>query len=100
MSDPMLNQVQTMLTDLSQDIDKMAGAMKAQVDAVMAAMDDVAAHTLAVQAILVNMLKKVEVNPDEVQAWIREQTKAVDASGAGAAKALALADYLVTGRRD
>lgn len=96
-----LNEIQGILANLSQDIEKMSEITAGQLDIFMGALDDVAAHTLAVQAIMINVMKQITVDPDEVEAWIDENTKGVgDDSGEGAAKSKALARYLITGKAE
>lgn len=95
MSDVLLSEVQKMLTGISADIEHMASVTGSQVETVMNALDDIAAHTIAMQAILVTMMKTTAVDRDEVAAWIRAQRKGTDATGDSAAKAVALADFLI-----
>ncbi|MEO5375022.1 MAG: hypothetical protein H7840_12190 [Alphaproteobacteria bacterium] len=99
MADALLNQVQKMLTDLSGDVEQMTTVTRNQVDTLMGALDDIAAHTLAVQAILIQVMKTTPVDKDAVLAWVRDQTKTVDPSGEGTTKSLALAEFLITGRK-
>jgi len=94
-----LTQVQALLANLSNDIEKMTQITSEQLDVFMGALDDIAAHTLAVQAIIINIMKKVSVDPVEVEAWITENTRSVN-NGNGAEKAKALAAYLITGKAE
>ena len=94
-----LTQVQALLANLSNDIEKMTQITSEQLDVFMGALDDIAAHTLAVQAIIINIMKKVSVDPVEVEAWITENTRSVN-NGNGAEKAKALATYLITGKTE
>ena len=98
MTDSSLTQIQTLLAGLSQDINKMQEVTSEQLDIFMGALDDIAAHTLAVQGILKIMMKTHPVDAGEVRQWILDNS-ARDEQGNAPEKALALAAYLITGEK-
>ncbi|MFN3077637.1 MAG: hypothetical protein ABT940_12290 [Alphaproteobacteria bacterium] len=100
MNDAAISQIVDTLTGLTRDINNMANVTKEQVSMVLGALDDIAAHTLAMQGIVGAILKKVPVDGAEVAAWIESQTAGFDATptSAGKAKAIAAAMLSESGR--
>lgn len=97
MSQILLNHIQGLLTNLSKDVQSLSDGQNDQNQKILEALDDIAAHTLAMQAVLAAMLKKNPVELDPIRSWIVERTKEFSGEG-GSAKAVALAEYLVTGK--
>ena len=95
-----LNQIQSLLANLSNDIQTMHDNTSRQMDTFMGALDDIAAHTLAVQAILVTLLETHPVDMDKVLGWIDANTQGTVENGGDVSKSKALATYLVTGKAE
>jgi hypothetical protein len=95
MSDVMLAQVNSLLTNLARDIQVVGDNTHTQFSRLMEAMDDIAAHMLAMQGIIAAMLPTNPVDPAVVKEWIGERTDAVGGDGS---KAKALANLLITGK--
>jgi hypothetical protein len=96
MSQILLNHIQGLLNNLGRDIQTMADSQSDSQSRLFEALDDISAHLLANQAILVQLLAKTPVDHGAVKDWIIERTKQY--SEGGSEKALALADFLLTGK--
>ncbi len=96
MSQILLNHIQGLLNNLGRDIQTMAETQTDAQTRLFEALDDISAHLLASQAILSALMAKTPVDHDEVKNWIIERTKQYNEGGSE--KALALADYLLTGK--
>jgi hypothetical protein len=97
MSQILLNHIQGLLNNLSKDIQTMADGQSDQGQRIFEAIDDIAAHTLATQAILVELMAKNPVDHEKIRQWIVSRTEEFSGAG-GSKKALALADLLITGK--
>lgn len=93
MSDVIFDQILQILEDLKSS----NTATSQQVGSVTAVLNDMAAQTLAMQGLIVTLLKSASVNGDEVAAWIRAQAKSE--SGDGAQKAVDFAQALIASNR-
>ena len=60
-------------------------------------LDDIAAHIIALEAILVEVLKKSDVDSEAVKAWIVEATKSSTGDDEGSVKAKIIAESLIKG---
>jgi len=60
-------------------------------------LDDIAAHIIAIEAILVQVLKKTAVDSDAVKAWIVEATEENTAEDGGETKTQIIVDSLLKG---
>ncbi|MBF0167082.1 MAG: hypothetical protein HQL45_05575 [Alphaproteobacteria bacterium] len=96
MSQILLNHIQGLLNNLGRDIQTMSDTQSDSQQKLFEALDDISAHLLASQAILAALLAKTPVDQGEVRDWIIERTKQFNEGGSE--KALALADYLLTGK--
>ena len=94
------DQIQTLLANLSRDIEKMSETTGQQLNVFMDALDDIAAHTLAVQAILVTMMETHPVDTAKVAKWIDDNTSTTTEGGGDVTKAKVLAEFLVTGKSE
>ncbi|MBF0094259.1 MAG: hypothetical protein HQL34_06915 [Alphaproteobacteria bacterium] len=94
MSDALFDQILRLLADVKASTNSTVG----QVETVMSSLDDIAAHVLALEGIVVALLGKYPVNGDEVAAWIQDQTKVVDTTGTGSRKAVDIAQHLIHGK--
>jgi hypothetical protein len=97
MSQILLNHIQGLLNNLSKDIQTMSDGQNDQGQRLFEAIDDIAAHTLATQAVLVELMTKVQVDQEKIRQWIVTRTSEFSGEG-GSQKALALADLLMTGK--
>lgn len=96
MSQILLNHIQGLLNNLGRDIQSMADSQSDSQQKLFDALDDISAHLLASQAILCALMAKTPVDHAEVKDWIIERTKQFNEGGSE--KALALADFLLTGK--
>ncbi|MBI5121767.1 MAG: hypothetical protein HZA67_12240 [Rhodospirillales bacterium] len=96
MSQILLNHIQGLLNNLGRDIQNMADSQSDSQQKLFDALDDISAHLLASQAILCALMAKTPVDHAEVKNWIIERTKQFNEGGSE--KALALADFLLTGK--
>lgn len=96
MSQILLNHIQGLLNNLGRDIQTMSESQAESQQKLFEALDDISAHLLATQAILSTLLAKTPVDHDEVRTWIVERTQQFNEGGSE--KALALAEYLLTGK--
>ncbi|TAN47848.1 MAG: hypothetical protein EPN26_13355 [Rhodospirillales bacterium] len=96
MSQILLNHIQGLLNNLGRDIQSMSDAQTDNQQRLFDALDDISAHLLASQAILTALMAKTPVDHDEVKNWIVERTKQYNEGGSE--KALALAEFLLTGK--
>ncbi|MBF0562643.1 MAG: hypothetical protein HQL37_11605 [Alphaproteobacteria bacterium] len=95
MSDAIVAKMVDLLSGLSKDISDMASGTKQQTDTVMTALDDMAAHVLALQGIVLAMLEKVPVDAAVVDGWLDQRTK--EFGGSGQHKSRAIAAVLLKG---
>lgn len=96
MSQILLNHIQGLLNNLGRDIQNIADTQTDAQQRLFEALDDISAHLLASQAILVQLMAKTPVDHGAVKEWIVERTKQYNEGGSE--KALALADFLLTGK--
>jgi hypothetical protein len=57
-------------------------------------LDDIAGHVIGIEAILVQILKKVDIDANAAKAWVVEQTKGSTGNPAGSTKARDVVDLL------
>ena len=93
-----------MFFDEIKEVEKSVGGLKTELVAIKNGvegsfdqLDDIAAHIIAVEAILVQVLKKSEVDADAVKAWIVEATKESTGDGDGSTKTQIIVDSLLKG---
>lgn len=60
-------------------------------------LDDIAAHVIALEAIMVEVLKKSDVDADAVKAWIVEATETSTGREGGSEKAKIIVENLLAG---
>ncbi len=94
-TDSPLDQVQRMLSNLSNDIQTMPDASRRHTDLVIGAMNDFAAHMLAIQAIIVAMLKQTPLDADPMMRWIDTRTNTIKKTGSDSEEAKVLARHLL-----
>lgn len=64
------------------------------VDTQIDQLDDIAGHIIALEAIVVQMLKKTDIDVNAAKAWVVEQTKDSTGKPAGSTKARDVVDIL------
>ena len=89
-----------MFFDEIKEVEKSVGDLKVELVAIRGGvegsfdqLDDIAAHIIAIEAILVQVLKKTAVDADAVKAWITEATD----NGGGSTKTQIIVDSLLKG---
>ena len=88
-----IKEVEKSVNDLKTDLI----AIKAGVEGSFDQLDDIAAHIIAVEAILVQVLKQTKVDADAVKAWIVEATEESTGDGGGSEKTQIIVDSLLKG---
>lgn len=72
-------------------------AIKDGVDGHYDQLDDFAAHVIAIEAVLIEMLKKTEIDAEAVKAWIVAATEKSTGQEGGSQKAQFIVDNLLKG---
>ncbi|MCF8481686.1 MAG: hypothetical protein K9H25_14745 [Rhodospirillum sp.] len=96
MSELMLNQIQVLLTKLSEDVERMGDLSTEQVTNVLNMMDGLACHILGAKAVVAVMARKYPVDMAEVMAWLEENT---DTEGDSYSDIVDSARHLVSGEK-
>jgi hypothetical protein len=60
-------------------------------------LDDFAAHVIAIEAVLIEVLKKVDIDADAVKSWIVDATETSTGQEGGSTKAQIIVDNLLNG---
>ncbi len=60
-------------------------------------LDDIAAHIIALEAVMIEVLKKTEVDADAVKAWIVAATEGSTGQEGGSTKAQIIVENLLNG---
>lgn len=55
-------------------------------------LDDIAAHIIALEAIMMCIMKKVDVDVEDVRSWVKDMTAESSGNSDGSQKALTLVD--------
>ena len=71
------------LKDLKERLQNIGSAVDAHFDQ----LDDIAAHIIALEAVMVQVMKTVDVDMDAAKAWIREATAESTGTDEGSTKA-------------
>lgn len=79
------------IKQLRADLKNIAGAADAHFDQ----LDDIAAHIIALEAILVSVMKQVKVDPEEVISWVKEMTDEGGDRPDGSTKARTIVEQLI-----
>ena len=94
-----------MFFDEIKEVEKSVGDLKVELVAIREGvegsfdqLDDIAAHIIAIEAILVQVLKKTAVDADAVKAWIVEATEVSPAEGDEPTKTQIIVDSLLKGK--
>jgi hypothetical protein len=91
MSTAALDEIQELIQKLSGELGDMSEAASRHIDDLHVAVNNVASHVLAIEAVLSLVAKKVEIDEAEVLRWIRDKTAAYaeDSSESSAAEGIA-----------
>jgi hypothetical protein len=79
------------IKQLRDDLKNIASAADAHFDQ----LDDIAAHIIALEAIMAAMMKQIKVDPEEVRTWIKEMTDDGGDRPEGSSKARTIVDQLL-----
>ncbi len=58
-------------------------------------LDDIAAHIIALEALMIQLVRKLDVDTDAAKAWIRESTEASTGKDGGSEKAPMVIDQMM-----
>jgi hypothetical protein len=64
------------------------------VDASLDQIDDIAGHIIALEAVMIQLLKKTEIDVNAAKEWVRAQTEASTGKPGGSTKARDVVDLL------
>ncbi|AXO13453.1 MULTISPECIES: hypothetical protein [Thalassospira] len=90
MSTAALDEIQELIQKLSGELGDMSEAASRHIDDLHVAVNNVASHVLAIEAVLSLVAQKVEVDEAEAIKWIRDKTAAYaeDSSESSAAEGI------------
>ena len=88
-----IKEVEKNVGDLKTELVKIRDGVEGSFDQ----MDDIAAHIIAIEAILVQVLKKSTVDADAVKAWIVDATEEGATDQTGSTKTQIIVDSLLKG---
>ena len=90
MSNAALDDIQELIQKLSGELGDMSEAASRHIDDLHVAVNNVASHVLAIEAVLSLVAQKVEVDEAEAIKWIRDKTAAYaeDSSESSAAEGI------------
>ena len=86
-----IKELDASLKQLRDEMKNIAAAAEAHFDQ----LDDIAAHIIALEAILASVMKQVKVDPEEVRAWIKEMTNEGGTRPEGSSKARMIVDQMI-----
>ena len=91
MSNASIDEIQQLIQKLSGELGEMSEAASRHIDDLHVAVNNVASHVLAIEAILSLVAQKVEIDDAEAIKWIRDKTAAYaeDSSEGSAAEGIA-----------
>ena len=88
-----IKEVEKNVLDLKSDLIAIKNGVEGSFDQ----LDDIAAHIIAIEAILVEVIKKTPVDAEAVKAWIVEATQASTGDEGGSTKTQIIVDNLLEG---
>ena len=88
-----IKEVEKNVLDLKSDLTAIKNGVEGSFDQ----LDDIAAHIIAIEAILVEVIKKTPVDAEAVKAWIGVATKASTGDEGGSTKTQIIVDNLLEG---
>ena len=88
-----IKEVEKNVLDLKSDLTAIKNGVEGSFDQ----LDDIAAHIIAIEAILVEVIKKTPIDAEAVKAWIVEATQASTGDEGGSTKTQIIVDNLLEG---
>ena len=88
-----IKEVEKNVADLKTDLVAIREGVEGSFDQ----LDDIAAHIIALEAILVEVIKKTPIDADAVKAWIVEATEETTVEDGGKTKTEIIVDSLLKG---
>ena len=85
--------VETSIKQLQKDLISIGEGVDGHYDE----LDDIAAHIIALEAIMIEVLKKTEIDATTVKAWIVDATEGSTGQEGGSTKAQIIVDNLLEG---
>ncbi len=85
--------VETSIKQLQKDLVKIGDGVDGHYDQ----LDDIAAHIIALEAIMIEVLKKTKIDADAAKAWIVKATEGSTGKEGGSTKAQIIIDNLLNG---
>ena len=74
MTEALIKEIEQLVTSLAGQVGELSAEANSQINDLNAAVNDIACHTIAMEAILVSLLKSANVDKAEVMGWIDAQT--------------------------
>ncbi|MFH1803745.1 MAG: hypothetical protein ABID63_02520 [Pseudomonadota bacterium] len=69
-----IQEVHELVQKLSHELGDMSQAAAKHIDDLHVAVNNVASHTLALEAIIAAVARKIDIDEEQVAAWIRDKT--------------------------
>jgi len=88
-----IKEVEKNVLNLKEDLTAIRSGVEGSFDQ----LDDIAAHIIAIEAILVEVIKKTPVDAEAVKAWIVEATEVSTDDEGGSSKTQIIVDNLLKG---
>jgi hypothetical protein len=86
-----IKEIDGSLKGLRDNLKNIGGAVDQQLDQ----LDDIAAHVIALEALVLQMLKKAPVDVDAAKAWVLKNTEGSTGKIGGSTKAREIVEHLV-----
>ena len=86
-----IKEIDSSLKGLRDNLKHIGGAVDDQLDQ----LDDIAAHIIALEAVVVQMLKKAPIDAEAAKAWVVEATETSTGKAGGSTKARTIVEQLV-----
>jgi len=86
-----IKEIDSSLKGLRDNLKNIGGAVDEQLDQ----LDDIAAHIIAMEALVIEMLKKAPVDLEAAKAWIVQNTETSTGKAGGSTKARTIVEQLV-----
>ena len=85
-----ITELDTNLKDLRDHLKKIGSSVEDHFDQ----LDDIAAHVIALEAIMVQVIKKIDIDIEAAKEWVRVGTEESTGREGGSAKAKAVIDQM------
>lgn len=87
-----IKEIDSSLKGLRDNLKNIGGAMDEQFDQ----LDDIAAHIIALEALVIQMLKQAPVDVEAAKAWVVNATEKSSGKAGGSTKARAIVEQLTS----